>query len=239
MDLPFLDAAEILGRRWEREEGRDESETEEEEEEEEEGEEDEEEGQPKQRRGKDREWKEIASFASNDLYKESELFTELNSQMTRRKESKEGNTKFEWFICREARRKGRMKCPRVLKVGFPQWSHEVVVYGTDDDHQHGEDEGHQTKTYYHWTDAQEAVIRRCIKNKVFKNNLILRELRELNLTNATGLLPNTSQVIDFWETNLYTGNVKEKQISFFLVRLGSRSATCAMSPSKIPIYWTL
>ena len=37
MDLPFLDAAEILGRRWEREEGRDESETEEEEEEEEEG----------------------------------------------------------------------------------------------------------------------------------------------------------------------------------------------------------
>ena len=120
MDLPFLDAAEILGRRWEREEGRDESETEEEEEEEEEGEEDEEEGQPKQRRGKDREWKEIASFASNDLYKESELFTELNSQMTRRKESKEGNTKFEWFICREARRKGRMKCPRVLKVGFPQ-----------------------------------------------------------------------------------------------------------------------
>ena len=31
MDLPFLDAAEILGRRWEREEGRDESETEEEE----------------------------------------------------------------------------------------------------------------------------------------------------------------------------------------------------------------
>ena len=72
MDLPFIDAAEILGRRWEREEGRDESETEEEEEEEEEGEEDEEEGQPKQRRGKDREWKEIASFASYDLYKEIE-----------------------------------------------------------------------------------------------------------------------------------------------------------------------
>ena len=158
------------------------------------GSEGEEEAQPKRRRGKDLKWKQIASFPSSDLYKGSEIFTELNSQMSRKRVTPAGNSKIEWFECLYSRKRGYKKCPKMYKASFPQSSDEVFVYSTEDDHVHEEDNAHQTKTNYHWTASQEDVIRRCIKTHVKSNKLILRELRESNMVNADGRLPTAAQV---------------------------------------------
>ena len=83
---------------------------------------------------------------------------------------------------------------KMYKASFPQSSDEVYVYSTEDDHDHEEDDAHQTKTNYHWTALQEDVIRRCIKTHVKSNKLILRELRESNMVNADGRLPTATQV---------------------------------------------
>ena len=154
----------------------------------------EEEAQPKRRRGKDLKWKQIASFPSSDHYKGSDIFTELNSQMSRKRVTAAGNSKIEWFECLYSRKRGYKKCPKMYKASFPQSSDEVYVYSTEDDHDHEEDDAHQTKTNYHWTALQEDVIRRCIKTHVKSNKLILRELRESNMVNADGRLPTATQV---------------------------------------------
>ena len=188
MDLNLQDAAEIQQDEEDHDGGGDEGDTADSEEEVEV------EAQPKRRRGKDLLWKHFASFSSNDLYKDSEIFTELKSQMSRKRITKEGNSRIEWFYCLYANKRGYKKCPKVYKVAFPQTSYEVFVYSTDDDHFHEEDDTHQTKTNYRWTEAQEAVIRRCIKTNVTRNKLIVRELRESNLVNASGCLPSADQV---------------------------------------------
>ena len=195
MDLRLLDAADIP--REEVEEGVDDEEETggdtNEDTGEETGEEEENVTGHKRKRGKDREWKEHSSFPSKEHYQASEIFAEIKSQMTRNRVQSLPNSRHELFACRHAKKSGWMPCKKVYKVVYPHTSFEIVVYETEDIHVHEEDPKSHTKDYYHWTEAQVAVIRRYLKTKVSRNKLILRELRDEGLVNGSGRLPTLAQ----------------------------------------------
>ena len=116
----------------------------------------------KRRRGRDRDWQEIESFATPELYKASGIFTEIKSQMSRTNDRPTNDSRVEIFSCKHARKNGWKKCKKVFKVVHPQDSFEIVVFGTDDDHLHEEDPAYNTKENYHWTEPQMELMRRYV-----------------------------------------------------------------------------
>ena len=160
----------------------------------EETEEEEEDEEPKKRRGKDREWKELASFPNKEQFRASEIHIELSAEMTRQNIYKGEDCHNHLYVCRYFKKQGWKRCHRAVRVGFSQTSFDIFVCETDGGHIHEEEPGFATPVNYHWTPEQCQVIRRHIQARSKRINLILRELRDQNLVNGTGLLPTKDQV---------------------------------------------
>ena len=157
-------------------------------------EEDDEENAPKKRRGKDREWKLTANFANQDIYKDSDIYTEIKSEMYRNRNWNTEDSRVELYLCNYSRKAGYKSCPRLFRVEYSHTSLDIFVYGTEDEHQHEEDPEYQTNLNYRWTEAQEEVIHQHLRTGGKSNKIIWRQLRDDNLTNASGRLPTLEQV---------------------------------------------
>ena len=145
-------------------------------------------------RGKDRVWRELASFPNTDQFRASDIQIELSSEMTRHTIYKGEDCHNHLYDCRYFKKKGWKRCHRAVRVGFSQNSFEIFVWETDDQHIHEEEPGFVTPVNYHWTPEQCQAIRRHIQFRSTRINLILQELRDQNLVNGTGLLPTKDQV---------------------------------------------
>ena len=157
-------------------------------------EEDEENEEPKRKRGKDREWKDLASFPNKEEFRASEIHIELSTEMTRHNKYLGKDCLNHLYVCRYYKKPGWKRCNRAVRVGFAQSSFEIFVWESEDEHKHEKEEGYATPVNYHWTPEQCQVIHRHIQSKSKRINLILRELRDENLVNGTGLLPTKLQV---------------------------------------------
>ena len=157
-------------------------------------EEEEEDEEPKRRRGKDRVWKEVASFPNKEQFRASEIHVELSAEMTRQNIYKGEDRHTHLYVCRYFKKHGWKRCHRAVRVEFSQTAFDIVVCETDDSHIHEEEPGFATPVNYHWTSEQCQVIRRHIQARSKRANLILRELRDKNLVNGAGLLPSKDQV---------------------------------------------
>ena len=157
-------------------------------------EEDEENEEPMRRRGKDKDWKEVASFPDKEQYRASEIHNEISSEMTRHNKYRGEDFLIHLHVCRYYKRAGWKRCDRSVRVGFSQTSHDIVVWETDDGHNHEEEPEFATPVNYHWTEQQCEVIRRHIQARSKRTNMILKELRDKNLTNGAGILPSKDQV---------------------------------------------
>ena len=69
-------------------------------------------------RGKDIDWIEIASFAKNAEYKESEYFKDIDKNFTMRKARETFYADTEHFTCKFARKRNYLKCPIEYKICF-------------------------------------------------------------------------------------------------------------------------
>ena len=147
------------------------------------------------RRGKDVPLYEIADFKDNDEFKDSEIKAEIDEFMTRRKIWKTDFANNESYYCKYNNKRGFKQCPRQLKICFVSTCHKIVVFSNMEDHCHEEDLSHVTKTNYHWTSRQIAVIENHIKYTGKNNNkIILAQLKEEGLTNGGCQYPTLAQV---------------------------------------------
>ena len=156
-------------------------------------------------RGKDRVWKELASFPNTDQFIASDIYSELSAEMTRHNIYKGKDCHSHLYVCRYFKKQGWKRCHRAVRVGFSQTSFEIFVWGTNDQHTHEEEPGFATPVNYHWTPEQCQAIHRHIQFRSTRINLILQELRDQNLVNGAGLLPTKDQVAmanDIFSENL-------------------------------------
>ena len=186
--MDIIDAADILPEQRPDENEASGEETEEEEEENVE--------EPRRRRGKERSWDQIGSFSTVAEFKSSEIHTELTAQMTRNNKhpNKEEEFQYDTYVCAYFRKRGWKSCPKTVRVGYSQTSQDIVVWSTDNEHQHELDPDYDTTINFRWTAEQEEVVRRHLQARHKRNALILRELREKNLVNGAGKLPTVAQV---------------------------------------------
>ena len=80
-----------------------------------------------------------------------------------------------------------------MKFVFLNTSMDIMTFCTIEEHFHEEDPNYSTKSNYHWTAQQEAIVLRGIKNNV-KNSLILRNIKDEGAVNGSGIFPNLVQV---------------------------------------------
>ena len=140
--MNIIDAADILRE--------DENEDIGEEDEEEEVDEEEGDQEPKRRRGKDRVWNQIGSFANMDQWKGSDICADVTNEMTRNTQHDTFDYHFDVFVCHYSRKHGWKPCPRIVRVGFSTTSQEIVVWENEGGHhQHEEDPNFETGTNYH------------------------------------------------------------------------------------------
>ena len=151
--------------------------------------------EPRRKRGKDRSYSQTHAFSNVDEFQGSEIYTELNQQMTRNNKSENKDYKIDTFVCGYFKKRGWKACPRALRVGYSKTSQDVIVWeAADSDHQHEVDADHATLVNFNWTSSQEEVIHRHMQAKTKRNELILKELRDKNLLNGAGKLPTVAQV---------------------------------------------
>ena len=151
--------------------------------------------EPRRKRGKDRSYSQTHAFSNVDEFQGSEIYTELNQQMTRNNKSENKDYKIDTFVCGYFKKRGWKACPRALRVGYSKTSQDVIVWeAADSDHQHEVDADHATLVNYNWTSSQEEVIHRHMEAKTKRNELIRKELRDKNLLNGAGKLPTVAQV---------------------------------------------
>ena len=124
--MNIIDAADILRE--------DENEDIGEEDEEEEVDEEEGDQEPKRRRGKDRVWNQIGSFANMDQWKGSDICADVTNEMTRNTQHDTFDYHFDVFVCHYSRKHGWKPCPRIVRVGFSTTSQEIVVWENEGGH---------------------------------------------------------------------------------------------------------
>ena len=151
--------------------------------------------EPRRKRGKDRSYSQTHAFSNVDEFQGSEIYTELNQQMTRNNKSENKDYKIDTFVCGYFKKRGWKACPRAFRVGYSKTSQDVIVWeAADSDHQHEVDADHATLVNFNWTSSQEEVIHRHMEAKTKRNELIRKELRDKNLLNGAGKLPTVAQV---------------------------------------------
>ena len=144
-------------------------------------------------RGKDIDWQDYLLFRSPEQYKSSELFKEISEIMTMKKDWKNKESRCKNYICKYSEKRGWKKCPRQYKICFLNTSMDIMTFCTIEEHFHEENPTFTTKSNYHWTAQQEAIVLRGIKNNV-KNSLILRNIKDEGAVNGSGIFPNLVQV---------------------------------------------
>ena len=166
----------------------------EEEVEEEFGEEEQEEEAPRRGRGPDLEMEELFRFNSPEEFKEHEIFKEIEDVMTRKKVWMTPEAEKKSYVCKFSQKRGFKKCKRQYTVLLPQRCMMVIVWHTPkEEHQHEEDPAFVTKTNYHWTAQQEAIIRTGIQSNT-KNANILENLKDAGATNGSNKYPDLGQL---------------------------------------------
>ena len=156
----------------------------------------------KRRRGKDINWKKIASFPSKDQFDASDIKIEL-SEMTRNQKYDGHDFRTEVFVCRYFRKQGWMPCKRSIRVGFPFTSYDILVWEPErNEHHHERRPDYGTDVNYHWTPAQEEFLRQLAEGQrevrggrqSLGSKGILQELRKQIMANGAGQLPTEVQV---------------------------------------------
>ena len=148
----------------------------------------------KRRRGKDINWKKIASFPSKDQFDASDIKIEL-SEMIRNQKYDGHDFRTEVFVCRYFKKQGWMSCKRSIRVGFPFTSYDILVWEPErNEHHHEMRPDYGTDVNYHWTPAQEEFLRQPLENKFVRKNLIHQEKRDQIMSNGAGQWPTVDQV---------------------------------------------
>ena len=160
-------------------------------------------GEPrKRRRGKDINWKKIASFPSKDQFDASDIKIEL-SEMTRNQKYDGHDFRTEVFVCRYFKKQGWMSCKRSIRVGFPYTSYDILVWEPErNEHHHEMRPDYGTDVNYHWTPAQEEFLRQLpggqrevrVGRQSLGSKKILQEVRKQIMANGAGQLPTEDQV---------------------------------------------
>ena len=160
-------------------------------------------GEPrKRRRGKDINWKKIASFPSKDQFDASDIKIEL-SEMTRNQKYDGHDFRTEVFVCRYFKKQGWMSCKRSIRVGFPYTSYDILVWEPErNEHHHERRPDYGTVVNYHWTPAQEEFLRQLPEGQrevregrqSLGSKKILQEVRKQIMANGAGQLPTEDQV---------------------------------------------
>jgi hypothetical protein len=145
-------------------------------------------------RGKDIDWIEIARFANNAEYKESEYYKDIEKNFTMRKARETFYADTEHFTCKFARKRNYLKCPIEYKICFMTTLEEVVVTTNCRTHVHKIDDEYQnTGPNLVWTEAQTNIVMRLCKIESSTNRTILRVLQDENAF-PEGKLPTSRQL---------------------------------------------
>ena len=158
--------------------------------------------EPRKRRGKDINWKKIASFPSKDQFDASDIKIEL-SEMIRNQKYDGHDFRTEVFVCRYFKKKGWMSCKRSIRVGYPYTSYDILVWEPErNEHHHERRPDYGTDVNYHWTPAQEEFLRQLPEGQrevragrqSLGSKKILQEVRKQIMANGAGQLPTEDQV---------------------------------------------
>ena len=131
-------------------------------------------------RGKDMIWKDLETFPTVDLYKESEVFKEIAEEFTQKRYRDWDYGEVYNYVCKYSRRGGFLPCEKEIKVVFPYHSEEVIVY-ENTAHKHDPDPEHKDAGVgYRWSKEATEIIITGIKNYA-RPKVILRNLRDKNV----------------------------------------------------------
>ena len=127
-------------------------------------------------RGKDQEWMNKKKYLDPELFRSSDLLTEIkeNFSCKSKKEMEYGDCHL--YICKISRRKNFEKCPKQIRIIFPSDTLEVLVQETGE-HEHNEKPGSEGLSVFRWSAAANKVVEMCVKNKA-SPTVTLRHLRE-------------------------------------------------------------
>ena len=89
-------------------------------------------------RGPDKSWEEIEQFEEVGTFKDSEIFTTIKREFTKRKSCEYEYADVIEYSCKFARRTGFLPCPWTLRVLYPSHNREVRVesVGGVESHEH-------------------------------------------------------------------------------------------------------
>ena len=149
---------------------------------------------PRRGRGPDLEMEELIRFNSPEEYKEHAISKEIDEVMTRKKVWITPQAEKRSYVCKFSQKRGYTKCKKQYTVLLPQTCMMVIVEHTHrEEHMHEVDPNFTTKTNYHWTPKQEAIIRTGILSNT-KNANILENLKDAGATNGSGKYPDLGQL---------------------------------------------
>ena len=143
-------------------------------------------------RGPDKEWDGEETYKDPTEFKASKRRKEIEEFMCKKKSYNTFAGRMEHYICKNAKRRWFKICPVDLKVCYIATSFEIVVFFKNQEHLHEEDPECTTIRNFHFTQAQEEIIKKGI-NYSFSTKQLLKNLMEAGAS-TNGKYPTISQL---------------------------------------------